>query len=147
MIAKKTIERFWNKVRKTDQCWNWIASVDGKGYGQFNLSRKMVSVHRISYILAKGSIPKELELDHLCRNKICVNPNHLETVTHRENLLRGKSPSALNAKKTHCIRGHEFTPENTYRKKNNRKNCKICHKEYGKKYWILHKKGAKDHLK
>ena len=137
-MDKKTLNRFWNKVKKTNYCWTWIACKNICGYGLFNLNGKIIGAHRISYELVNGSIPKGLELDHLCKNPLCVNPDHLEAVTHRENLLRGETSASINAKKTHCIRGHEFTPENTYLNQSKRR-CKICDQEYHKKYGILHK--------
>ena len=140
IIDKKTFERFWSKVKKTDYCWEWTASLR-RGYGQFSLNGKQITAHRFSYELVNGKIPKELELDHLCRNHSCVNPDHLEAVTHRENILRGETLQAINARKTHCIQGHEFTPENTYQDKSYRQ-CKICRHEYQKKYKPLHRKEA-----
>jgi hypothetical protein len=119
-------DRFWAKVDKLGPdgyhsqtganlgpCWLWTASVDSYGYGQFSRSRRPVKAYRVSYELLHGPVPKTLELDHLCRCKLCVRPSHLEAVPHRENLLRGESPAALAARKTHCIRGHAFDDENT----------------------------------
>ena len=98
-------------------CWEWMAARDRDGYGLFKRSdpRKMVRAHRFSYEMAKGPIPDGKQLDHLCRNKSCVNPDHLEPVTNRENQMRADTPTSRNARKTHCVRGHEFTPENTGR--------------------------------
>ena len=78
------------------------------------MGRKMIQAHRVAYELVKGKIPAGLELDHLCRNRICCNPAHLEAVTGRENSLRGVSPWAKNACATHCPRGHPYDAENTY---------------------------------
>ncbi len=110
-------ERFSAKVRKTQKCWIWLAaSTGGKSgdYGVMRVGTEMKYAHRISYELFKRKIPRGLQIDHLCRNRKCVNPEHLEVVTQRENLLRGDGATARNSKKTKCKRGHRFTPSLTY---------------------------------
>lgn len=106
-------ERFWVKVDKSGSCWNWMAS-KRLGYGSFrkNPGEPMVSAHRLSYQSIKGDIPAGLVLDHLCRNKACVNPDHLEAVTQKENMDRGLL-RFVNSSKTHCKNGHEFSIQNT----------------------------------
>ena len=101
-------ERFWEKVMKTDTCWLWTAGRDSAGYGIFRTGgRANVSkAHRVAYVLAKGPVPAGLDLDHLCRVRRCVNPDHLEPVTRKENILRGVGIGAINARKIHCLRGH-----------------------------------------
>lgn len=115
------------------ECWEWTASVDKDGYGQTSErkgERKHLRAHRVSYEMHFGvKVPAELVMDHLCRNRSCVNPWHLEPVTNRENtVIRGETPQAKNASATHCVNGHEFTPENTYTR--NRPNggriCRAC---------------------
>ena len=103
---RRAIGNFWPKVNKAGpgDCWIWTASKDRLGYGKFG--RPSVLAYRFSYELHRGKIPSGLELDHLCRNPSCVNPEHLEAVTHRVNMLRGIGPSAVNARKTHCKQGH-----------------------------------------
>lgn len=114
-------------------CWNWTGAVNWKrgGYGTVTLTgRKTTSAHRLTYELVVGEIPTGLDLDHLCRNRLCVNPKHLEPVTRRENLLRGQGATAINAAKTHCPQGHEYSPENTYvHPGTNNRRCRTCNAE------------------
>jgi hypothetical protein len=135
---KPVLERFWAKVDQhgpipmhrpdLGPCWMWTAGIStDTGYGLFSDERRSrkISAHRFSYETHKGPIPEGLELDHLCRVRRCVNPDHLEAVTHQINVLRGESPSAHQAKRTSCVNGHPFTPENTYHIKGHR-ICKPC---------------------
>lgn len=109
------MKRFWAKVEKTPTCWLWLASRRRDGYGRFSLSKgRPVLAHRVAWEMARGPIPKGLQIDHLCRVRHCVRPDHMEIVTARTNVLRGDGPAAKHARKTHCIHGHKFTPKNTY---------------------------------
>lgn len=110
-------------------CWLWIGGIKANGYGVFrpSLSRRSMNAHRVAYQLFKGPIPTE-SIDHKCRVRCCVNPDHLEAVTQRENVLRGVSIPALNAAKTSCHKGHAFTPENTWFEKNKGRHCRECHR-------------------
>lgn len=122
--------RFWSKVDKTGECWLWAAGRDKDGYGIFSIARRSLRAHRVAYELLVGPIPQGLVIDHLCRNEPCVNPEHLEPVTVRENGMRGDTFQARNAAKTHCIRGHEFTSENTWiDPARGVRKCKACHRE------------------
>ena len=118
-------ERFWAKVRKTPTCWIWTAALDD-GYGQFWYDGRMVRAHRFAYELVIGPIPDGLEPDHLCENTACVNPDHLEPVTHQENMLRGNNPVAKNAAKTRCNLGHLLSGSNLYIHPNGGRRCREC---------------------
>lgn len=120
-------ERFWAKVKKTDTCWLWTGSCTA-GYGQFGIGgRKKMRVHRYAYELLVGPIPEGLVLDHLCRVRNCVNPDHLEPVTDRENRARGVFPFGKpRPPKTHCKRGHPLDDKNTYVHPNGSRKCRTC---------------------
>lgn len=108
-------------------CWIWLGKLGGRGYGCYGRNNR--AAHRLSWEIENGPIPDGLVVDHKCRNILCVNPSHLEPVTNVENVLRGKGPTALNAAKTHCHKGHEFTPKNTKLQiRNGRvsRSCKKC---------------------
>src|SRR3970040_2061118 len=104
-------KRFWDKVRKDAKtgCWKWIAASTGNGYGQFTWENRQQGAHRVAYSSLVGKIPEGLELDHLCRTRLCVNPSHLEAVTRKVNHSRSDiTQSALLAKRTQCSNGHEY---------------------------------------
>jgi hypothetical protein len=136
------MERFWSKVDKNGpvpacnpglgNCWQWLAGKDTRGgYGEFAVRRgEVVRTHKFLYEILMGVVPKELVLDHLCRNRSCVNPWHLEPVTQKVNVLRGESPCSINSKKTHCKNGHRFSEENTYVQPSrlNGRSCRVCRK-------------------
>lgn len=114
-------------------CWVWTGGLNDKGYAKLAIDRKRSYVHRISYEILVGPIPENLTIDHLCRNCACFNPGHLEPVTARENTLRALAavPSRT-AKRTHCVRGHEYTPENTRLTDGGRhQNCRACDRARG----------------
>lgn len=137
-------ERFWKKVEKSNGCWEWTASKDPHGYGTVRNDKKTLGAHRVSYELIVGKIPDGLDLDHLCRNPGCVNPAHLEPVTHRENVRRGNAGLHC-AIKTHCPHRHEYTPENTAIYDDGLRRCRECRRLRAAKYNKIRKeKNAAD---
>lgn len=135
--------RFWPRINKMESgCWEWTGTISESGYGQFWDGSRLVRPHRWVYEAVVGPIPDGLVIDHLCRNRACCNPAHLEPVTRRENSLRGVSPNAENARKTHCKRGHEFTPENTIRRADapTRRQCRECKRIKDREY----RRGARE---
>ncbi len=102
-------------------CWEWTASKYPSGYGAFFDGSRVNGAHRILYELVVEPIPNGLQIDHLCRNRGCINPDHLEVVTPGENTRRG-SP----ARKTHCPQGHEYSLENTHRTTDGHRHCRAC---------------------
>ncbi|MCP4493336.1 MAG: HNH endonuclease [Gammaproteobacteria bacterium] len=122
-------ERFFSKVafgHGPGACWAWKAGLNSRGYGLFWTDNAQHLVHRISYEWCVEPIPEGLTIDHLCRNRACVNPAHMEPVTDRENVRRGECFSAVNARKTHCPQGHPYAGENLYVKPNGNRICRIC---------------------
>lgn len=128
-------ERFWAKVEKTDNCWVWKASVGSHGYGQFVPTHgRIVLAHRFAYELLIGTIPEGKQLDHLCRNRTCVNPLHMEPVTQRENLLRGDTIISRCLQKTHCPQGHPLDGDNLdpFFLRRGWRQCKTCILEHNR---------------
>jgi hypothetical protein len=134
-------ERFWPKVKKTKTCWLWTGAKDGRGYGDFRLggrTSKHIKAHVFAYQQLVGPIPEGLTLDHLCRRPLCVRPDHLEPVTNRENTLRGTSPPAQHARKTHCPQGHPYDEVNTYRTSSGHRGCRRCRAAQQAEWWRTH---------
>lgn len=133
-------ERWQDKYAISDDgCWEWTGKINVYGYGVVSLSRTEIGgrqgsrmAHRVVYESEIGPIPEGLDLDHLCRNRKCVRPDHLEPVTRKENLRRGRGDHS--GGKTHCKRGHEFSPENTIVTKSGHRNCRECGRIYQRAY-------------
>ena len=128
--------RFLSKIAFADHgCWEWLASLDRKGYGQFNAGFKrgpMLRAHRLAYAYAYGEVPSGLDLDHLCGNRACVRPDHLEPVTRGENIrrgFRGEQQRLQRAARETCRRGHPWTAENRYVKPSGQWLCRICRRD------------------
>ncbi|MFA6159370.1 MAG: HNH endonuclease signature motif containing protein [Candidatus Paceibacterota bacterium] len=121
----KLIQHMMNKTVLSGGCWIWQGKINNMGYPVAGSRIYREYAHRLMYRLLREPIPEGLTIDHLCRTPACVNPSHLEPVTMNENTKRGRSPSNLRIGARYCIRGHEFTPENTAHYDGHRK-CKAC---------------------
>jgi len=126
--------RFWTKVHFTGGCWEWTGAKLSNGYGVFG---KMGLAHRYAYEFCIGPIPDGLQLDHLCRVRHCVKPDHLEPVTCRENLLRAGGIMAQRAKRTHCPQGHPYDEANTHITRRNERNCRACDRDNARQKRLL----------
>lgn len=121
--------RFWGRFTTRDGCWVWGGPPNNGGYGTASVNGKNGMAHRHAYELTIGPIPLGKTLDHLCRNRMCINPDHLEPVDLRTNILRGTGFSAQKAAQTNCIRGHPLSGDNLYTKPNGSRNCRACRRE------------------
>lgn len=138
-IPQFDLTRVLTRVEKSDSCWNWKGNVTRHGYGTYGKSNLMA--HRVVYQLLVGNLSQEDTLDHLCKNKMCVNPKHLEPVPFKVNVLRSDNPYAKNARKTMCHKGHPFNDENTYiHPKRGHRQCKVCRKDATKRFAALRRK-------
>jgi len=138
-FSDKDIKRFEDKYETCEEtwCWYWQAATNGKrGYGKIYHNGKLKLAHRFSYELHKGVIPDGLTIDHLCGNRLCVNPEHLEAVPQKVNNLRGNSVVAINKRKTHCANGHSLSGDNISIQRRDdgvRRRCLVCDSEYKKR--------------
>lgn len=135
------VNRFLAKINICKSgCWEWTGSLYFNGYGQFRNGNHTGRAHRFAYEYFIDSIPQGMTLDHLCRNRKCVNPYHLEIVSRKINVLRGVGITAIYSKATHCIHGHPFNKENTYINPQGRRKCRLCNKYNTRKYRYSFKK-------
>lgn len=128
-------DRFWNKVDRSggpDSCWLWLGSLMSRGYGQFSVGprggAKNWRTHRLAYELSVGPIPDGMALDHLCRNRRCCNPRHLEPVTTAENNKRAGAAMLV------CARGHAMSPDNVLKGRNGTRECRACRLDRKRRY-------------
>lgn len=130
MFSERDRQKFLSKTRAVPSgCVEWAGGVDARGYGHFYLDGRTLFAHRVALILAGRGPIDGYVIDHLCRNRRCVRPDHLEAVSDRVNILRGSGPSAAHSVKTHCSQGHPFDEQNTYmRVRNGRlvRGCRAC---------------------
>ena len=157
LLAPSAVARFWAKVDKgaPGECWRWTGAPDRDGYGKMSVGRAIrLSAHRYAYLLLKGHIASGMEVDHTCHSlddscpggatcahRLCVNPAHLEAVTHKENQRRGRSPMASNSRKTHCSNGHPLSGTNLRIEKGGRRRCRTCQMA-ARKLWRARKREA-----
>lgn len=115
-------DRIWRRIEVAESgCWNWLGYISATGYGNVHFDGRDLRIHRVVYEALVGPIPTDLVIDHLCRNRGCCNPQHLEAVTFTENVRRGAP-----AQKTRCVNGHPYDEKNTYRRPNGQRDCRAC---------------------
>lgn len=127
VFSKKEAGKLFSKISvdPISGCWNWIGKLDN-GYGRITFRGKRRGVHRLMFLWKNGELPEwrdknSKEIDHICNNRACCNPEHLRLVSCKENVLRGKGPTAINSQKTRCIHGHE-----SLYVVGNRRRCREC---------------------
>lgn len=126
-VYRSAIDRLFEKFlpEPNSGCWLWTGAMSGNSYGSMSYEGRMQKAHRVAYKMFVGPVPEGMDLDHLCRTRICCNPDHLEPVTRSENLRRSPLMDRRSAN-THCLRGHEFTAENTMIRPNGWRSCREC---------------------
>lgn len=143
-MTERQWKHFWSKVRLTESCWLYEGHVAKDGYGRFNPwrpggSKSPLLAHRLAYENLVGDVPDGLQLDHLCRVRNCVNPEHLEPVTSRVNTQRGM------AAMTHCRNGHEINDKNTFFTSDGYRGCRVCQRDWRRRRSRGPHNGAKTH--
>lgn len=142
------IERFWSKVNKHSghfyldvECWEWTAGTNSKGYGYFWYNGKTIQAHQLAWAFTghKNPVDQGLELDHLCRNHLCVNPSHLDPVTRRTNQRRGLTIAGINLSKSHCPQGHAYNGDNLRINSTGGRCCVICARHASKKWYAANR--------
>ena len=135
------IERLVRRLATMDRekCWEFTGAKTSNGYGRLGISGNVHLAHRVMWEFSRGPIPDGLTIDHLCRNKACCNPEHLEPVTLHENILRGSNRAAVNARKTHCNYGHAFAGENLVVLPSGKRSCRACNRRRGNLYYQLNR--------
>lgn len=132
-------DRFWSKVQFTPKCWEWTGAKNRKGYGEFKYLGQARRAHRMAYLGMVGPIPEGWTIDHLCRNKACVNPDHLEAVTNDENMRRSQP---YRDPKQECHKGHPYAGENlsviTRSDGRVERRCRACYAENHRRYRRKH---------
>lgn len=132
MVASEVMRRVL--IDDTSGCWNWTTTpFQNSGYGRIKVVGRVMVAHRFAWEVLRGPIPQGMQLDHLCRNRRCVNPEHLEVVTPRTNVLRGETIVAANYAKTHCHHGHPLNGANLFVRRDGRRRCRTCEKANQKK--------------
>ena|SRR3990167_9090892 len=136
ITERKDLLRFLKFVCFSDECWNWT-SANVRGYGRFGIKGRTYNAPRLIWSSLVGDIPSGMQIDHLCRNESCVRPSHLQVVTPRENVHRSMSRAGVNARKTHCIYGHELIGNNlilSVRDGKTHRDCRLCMQERSRRY-------------
>jgi hypothetical protein len=140
----RRVQRVLARTTKTDSCWLWSGGASGGGYGRVRYGKThQLQAHRVIYEAMVGPIPEGMQIDHLCRVRHCVNPDHLEAVTAAENNRRSNSPTACNARKTHCPQGHPYDEQNTDLRPDGGRRCRACSRVHALRYYHA-KKGRKE---
>lgn len=129
LLSGPSLRRFIERIRVADSCWEWLGDQYSNGYGRFSLGDAEWLVHRLAYACMVGPIPVDLTIDHLCNNRLCVNPNHLAIATRAENARRGDG----SPKPTHCPQGHEYARENVRHNTDGSRHCRACDRERARK--------------
>ena len=139
MTKRNTLDGLLANFEGVDDCWVLPLTPNHDGYIRLTLNGRKVMSHRATLLAVGIQVPLGMEVDHLCRNRACCNPAHLEIVTHRENMQRGTGMDRIHAVKTHCFRGHEFDLVNTYWTGKGSRTCKVCRREADKRRYYRNK--------